>query len=578
MFFSFRAKLFAISVAVLALFVALTGLYLHESLRGWAETRLEQELERQAELLVALIDHPEGPAAIGDDDWLSQALTARPDPRVTIIDAQGVVLADTYLEQQAVDDVENHGDRPEVQQALRQGVGRARRHSDTVDRQMLYVAVADDQSQTVVRLATPLSDVAQVLAHLRLLLGVAAAFGLAVAILMSSLASKLMSRTLQKMLDRARDPGDATDPGRPAAERRATSRSLAQITDTLEETLTLLAGERDRFRAVLEGMSDGLVATDADLTITLCNQTLHDLTGVDDALVGQPMSTLIPKELIDRLVANPDEGIEFDLSDAPYRRVHLRATPRRESQGFIFVFHDVTALRQLQTIRRDFVANISHELRTPVAVIQANAETLLDGALDSPEHARSFSAGIARNGQRLARLVDELLELSRIEAGERTFAPEPVALSTLVAQVLADAEHVGEDQVRFATDVADDHWVKADRSALEQVLINLVHNALKYGVADGGTISVQSEATAEAITVAIADDGPGIAASHQDRIFERFYRVDTSRADHHQGVGLGLSIVKHLITSMGGQVGYRRGDQGGSIFWFRLPRTPANHA
>ncbi len=563
MFFSFRAKLFAISVALLAVFMVITGLYVHETLRGWTESRIEHNLQEQAELYVDLMELSEPPFS----DEFIEVLGDRENPRITLIDADGVVVLDTYVKEGGVDALDNHADRPEVQAAVAEGYGLARRYSMSVNRDMLYVASSPADSNAVVRLAAPLSDVDEALAHLRFLLLVAGIFGLFAAILMSSLASKLMSRTLQDLLHRARLRE------RPEMERSSEGHgSLRDLTRTLEKTLELLADERDRFRAVVDGMSDGLVATDEELRVTLSNRNMAGLIEVDAELEGMSMEELIPAEIVERLVAAPAEGVEFDLDGQKPRRVHVRATPRSESGGFIFVFHDVTALRQLQTIRRDFVANISHELRTPVAVIQANAETLLDGALQAPEHARSFTEGIERNSRRLARLVDELLELSRIEAGERHFDLQPIKLAQLVDRVLSDAPQFDEAQVALSQSVDRDIEVVADLDALEQVLVNLLHNARKYGAADGGCVEVSARCEDDQIVVEVRDDGPGIAEEHRQRVFERFYRVDESRAAHRSGVGLGLSIVKHLVTSMGGAVGYRPAEGGGSVFWFRLNR------
>lgn len=568
-FLSFRSKLFAISLLLLALFVASMGLYLHQTLGGWTESRIETDLQSRAQLIVNALDFSDDTAR---QIALIGALGEEEAQRITLVAADGTVLADTHLSSAEIETVENHAGRPEVRAALEDGFGLSRRHSTSVDTDMLYAALPTAESDAVVRVALPLDDVDEALSHLRLLLIIGALFGISAAIFMSSLASTLMSRTLQNVLDRAR----SNQPS-PASGAESSTASLQQLTQHLELTLDELAEQRNRFRAVLNGMSEGVVATDEDLMITMSNRTARRLLQIDvdpDADPGQTsLRRWLPADVTKSLVEDQEDSVEFNVTTPAHRWIRVRVTPRSDPRGYIFVFHDVTAIRQLETVRRDFVANVSHELRTPVTIIQANAETLIDGALDDSDHALSFTQGIHRNAERLSRLIANLLDLAQIEAGEMDFDLQPQKLSTTLAQIVDEMRRYADvEGTQIHCSVPDDLEVYADRDALEQISFNLLENALKYG--GDGLIEVTARRRDTAVLIEISDEGPGIAEELADRIFERFYRVDGGRSSKTGGTGLGLSIVKHLVRSMDGEVGYRMRDGGGSIFWFTLPAPP----
>ncbi len=562
MFFSFRSKLFAISVALLAVFVLGVGIYLHQTLKGWTESRVQADLKSRTQLIVNALD--DGGASGASAAEFVQSLGGVNDPRVTLIAADGSVLADTHLSQAKLDDAENHAGRPEFRAAVDDELGLSQRYSTSVDAEMLYVAMPTADDEAVVRVALALSDVDEALAHLRLLLLIGVFLGLGAAIFMSSVASRLMSKTLNDVLARTR-----TEQAQ-VTEKSVEHGSLREITKELEETLELLASQRNRFRAVLDGMSEGVVATDEELTIILSNRAVGRLlqSELDDE--AGSLRDWLPDDKVEALVNSEEASVEFDVTTSARRHIRVRATRRPDSSGFILVFHDVTAIRQLETMRRDFVANVSHELRTPVTIIQANAETLLDGAIEAPEHARPFTEGIHRHSERLSRLIADLLDLSRIEAREMDFDSDSLRLATVLDQVVVDMVSDTEDaEVQIDNQIDGDLKVWADGDALEQVLINLLGNAIKYG-GSAVTVEVDARQRGEMVLVEVKDNGPGVAPEHRERVFERFYRIDEGRSSKMGGTGLGLSIVKHMVSSMGGEVGYRAGADGGSIFWFTL--------
>jgi two-component system phosphate regulon sensor histidine kinase PhoR len=231
-------------------------------------------------------------------------------------------------------------------------------------------------------------------------------------------------------------------------------------------------------------------------------------------------------------------------------------------------------------VRRDFVANVSHELRTPVAVIRANAETLMAGAKDDPAIAGRLIDGLHRNAERLARILADLLDLSRLDAGQYRLELASVPVRPVIEQSLSAVEpQAAQRNVTVRVDIPDGLAVRADPKALDHILVNLIDNGVKYGRPDGNVwvearpLGDGAPGVAPGVRIEVRDDGPGIADKHRTRVFERFYRADPSRSREAGGTGLGLSIVKHLVESMDGEVGVDPNLPHGSIFWLRLPRA-----
>jgi two-component system phosphate regulon sensor histidine kinase PhoR len=247
------------------------------------------------------------------------------------------------------------------------------------------------------------------------------------------------------------------------------------------------------------------------------------------------------------------------------------AAPQRASGTSVLVLRDVTELRRLETMRRDFVANASHELRTPVSIISANVETLIGGAISDPQRADEFLGAVQRNAERLSRLVTELLDLSRIEEGSQTLDLKGMTAEAAVGAVIDLLETRAHDRgLSLDLAIEDDLTFVGDARSFEQVLVNLVDNAIKY-TPRGGTVGIEIRRDDDDALFEVWDTGPGVPEAHRARLFERFYRVDPGRSRDMGGTGLGLSIVKHLVESMEGTVGMRPRSPRGSIFWVRLP-------
>jgi two-component system phosphate regulon sensor histidine kinase PhoR len=347
------------------------------------------------------------------------------------------------------------------------------------------------------------------------------------------------------------------------------------LADDADKSHRALARERMLLAAVAEGLTQGVIAVDNEHRIELLNDAARKMLGVTSSPLGEPLIDFVRvPELFDLLDSDVAATAEVQLPNTP--RALIRTARKWGGDGRVLLLEDVTAMRRLETVRRDFVANVSHELRTPVAVIRANAETLMAGARHEPVIAGKLIDGLHRNAERLARILADLLDLSRLDAGQYRLELANVAVHRLVDQALSAVEsQVAQRNVTVRVEVPDTLAVRADPKALDHILVNLIDNGIKYGRPDG-TVSISARLDGpddRAVRIEVRDDGPGIADKHRARVFERFYRADPSRSRAAGGTGLGLSIVKHLVESMDGEVGVESNTPQGSIFWLCLPRA-----
>jgi two-component system, OmpR family, phosphate regulon sensor histidine kinase PhoR len=331
-----------------------------------------------------------------------------------------------------------------------------------------------------------------------------------------------------------------------------------------------LARERVLLATVAEGVTQGVIAVDGEHRIELLNDAARKMLGVSSTPVGEPLIEFVRVPQVFALI-DGDEAATAEVQLAGGARALIRVARKFEHEGRVLLLEDVTAMRRLENVRRDFVANVSHELRTPVAVIRANAETLLAGAKDDPAMAGRLIDGLHRNAERLARILADLLDLSRLDAGQYRLEPGAVPVRAAVEQSLTAVEPAASHRgVRVEVAAPAELAARADPKALDQILVNLIDNAVKYTRPEGH-VWVEARRDGDAVRIEVRDDGPGIADRHHERVFERFYRADPSRAREAGGTGLGLSIVKHLVESMDGEVGVEPNEPSGSIFWLRLP-------
>ncbi len=334
---------------------------------------------------------------------------------------------------------------------------------------------------------------------------------------------------------------------------------------------------RARQRTIFDSMLEGVAVLDSESRIETANLAFRRLLSMTGELEGRRLTENIRnpdlleffrKLMADGLVA----GMELTLPGPPVRILQANGSHLSGDQGFLVVVHDLTRLKELERTRKDFVANVSHELRTPIALIKGFVETLLDGAIDEPEHASRFLRTIARHTDRLTYLIEDLLTLSRLESGRNTLNRQSTELRDLVDQVIEDLALVAQERkVRLENHVVAGLIVYADAERLRQVFANLIENAVKYG-RESGKVTVGARTTpGQGVEAWVEDDGMGIPDEARTRVFERFYRVDRARARETGGTGLGLAIVKHIVQAHGGEVWVNSDVDKGSVFRFTLP-------
>ncbi|MGE5506906.1 MAG: two-component system histidine kinase PnpS [Chitinophagales bacterium] len=511
--------------------------------------------------------------------------------RITVVALDGTVLADSEANPARMD---NHAGRPEVRQALDAGRGHATRRSDTFSTPMLYAAqlVRDPAGHrlAVVRLALPVTQRDALLSRLAVNLLLVALAGSLLSAGAGYLLARSLTRPVAEMSRVAKRMAAGDLEARVYAGQAGELGELAEALNGLAREFTAMLHQTDRQRreveAVLRSLSEVVIATDPAGRIVLFNAAAERAFAVEEAqALGQPVLAVarlsgLAEGFADVLSGRPAEVREIAMltPEARVYEAHLAPVLRPEGGvgGAVAVLHDVTDLRRLEQMRSEFVANVSHELRTPLTSLQGFVETLQDGAADEPATRARFLDIIAGETTRLTQLVEDLLELSRLESGRLDLRRRPVALSALVDRTVSFyAALAAARQVALAVQLPPDlPPVPGDDDLLEQVLRNLVDNAIKY-TPDGGRVCIKA-ALAETggrqeVVVQVADTGPGIAPEHLPRLFERFYRVDRARSRALGGTGLGLAIVKHIVERHGGRVWVESAPGQGSTFSFALP-------
>lgn len=357
-------------------------------------------------------------------------------------------------------------------------------------------------------------------------------------------------------------------------------RAINEMTESLQHQLAEQARQKNQLMAILDAMIEGVLVTNSRGEILLVNPALQEMLEQKDAYVGKRVIECLRHKELHESVERVLQGLsrdELEISvwiDGEERKMIVHSVALKRATvpaGCVSVFYDVTKIRQLEDVRREFVANVSHELKTPLTSIRGYAETLLDGGLEDAEGSRRFVGKIERNALELQALVEDILKLSEIESGRLEFKPVPLHLHETIQSVWENFEAMArKKEVRFENQVEKSLLVSVDPSAVKQVLGNLIDNAIKYSSA-GGSIRISSTSQSGWCRVQVADTGPGIAERDLPHLFERFYRVDKARSREVGGTGLGLAIVKHLVQSHGGEVGVESELGHGARFFFTIP-------
>ncbi|MBF0619199.1 MAG: HAMP domain-containing protein [Candidatus Omnitrophica bacterium] len=573
---------------LLAVLIGLVAGYffLAAHLKADLDAGLEKNLKHEALLAKDFLEiHARDRGTLEDANILADRIGQMLGVRVTVIRADGRVIGDSDLTPQEIAKVENHLSRVEVQAALHQGMGISKRYSYTIKKYLLYVAVpfGKEPLDGVIRLSMPMADIQFLEARAQQIV----LFGIILVLMLSTgftyIISLVVSKPLREMSAVARAMASGDFSRKPSIvsqdEVGELARAITHMSEEIEEKIIRIKKEAAKLDAVLSSMSEGIMVVDDKGRIVIMNPSLRKAFLVNEAPQGRlPVEVIrnsVVAVIVEQLTMVRSRAVseEVALAEDKVFQVNGVAIIREgRFEGAVLVFHDISELRRLEKVRQDFVANVSHELRTPVSSIKGYAETLLDGAIDDKAHAREFVEIIRENSDRLVRLIEDLLDLARIESGKMHMALVPVDIAPIVHRSLGILENQIRDKalavsIEFLAALPK---VLADETRLSQVLLNLLDNAVKY-TPDRGSIKIRAVVTEERMQVDVIDNGIGIPEKDLPRIFERFYRVDKARSKELGGTGLGLSIVKHIVHAHGGDVWVSSVIDEGTVFSFTLP-------
>ena len=512
--------------------------------------------------------------------------------RFTVILLDGKVIGDSEHDPATM---VNHSDRPEIRQALESGdYGSSARFSTTLGMPMMYVAVplrVGGQIRGVMRVSRPLERIRAIFRRLLLALGVGGTSALLLGAAAAYLFARHISRPLQDMREAAeRLGGDDLDfrVAEPdTLELAALSRALNRMGERLRRTVDALTRERNELRAILRGMGEGLIALDGERRVLAVNAVAARMLELQDAEVrGKPLLELTRTAgLIQTLDALEKRGgaaeTEIVLPGQNGERIlHVHGALMKEKDsvgGAVLILRDITRLRRSEQARRDFVADVSHELKTPLTSLRGFIETLREGAIEDPKAARRFLEILERQSARMQAIIEDLLLLTRLErdadegALDRREQPARALLerAAQICQARAEAK-----KIRLDVSCPEELRLFANPGLIEQALVNLIDNAITHSP-EGAPVRIEAEKCEGEVLLRVRDRGCGIPRIHLTRIFQRFYRVDKARSRKGGGAGLGLAIVKHIALAHGGRVEVESAPGEGSAFTLRLPRPPA---
>jgi two-component system phosphate regulon sensor histidine kinase PhoR len=570
------------------LLIAVTLLGLDFFLTRYIADRETQSVQQRLTAEARILREEVPDVASAQLEAWAKDVSRRAQARITVIEPSGTVLADSEHDPETM---ENHANRPEIRQAYAGQVGVSIRHSATLDRDLCYVAVGFPYrgvSKFVLRLAVPLEELNSAVVAVRWWLMGASLSALGGAMVIAYIFSERFTARIRQLqsfaehLVETRASGDIkpdTDD-----ELGALARSLNRMAAQLRDSLDRLSLESARREAILSGMAEGVLAVDQEMRITFSNASFARVIGAPGAIPPHTPLLEVARDaglldmLSEVLISDKPQKRRLELPAAEGRAFEVQVAPLSASsrRGAIAVLHDITDLERLERVRKDFVANVSHELRTPLTAIRGYAETLLEGALEDPANNRRFLEIITAQAARLNNIASDLLVLSELESGKPA---EKEQLS--VSSVLESALHTVESEarvreVRIVCSQVDDVCVEGSKIRLEQALVNLLDNAIKFNRPSGQVRVEVLRAADDQVRITVADTGIGIPSDDLSRIFERFYRVDKARSRAVGGTGLGLSIVKHVLERMNGKITVASELGRGSVFSITLPSCNAN--
>ncbi|OHB33809.1 MAG: PAS domain-containing sensor histidine kinase [Desulfuromonadaceae bacterium GWB2_53_15] len=583
----FRTKLALSYIFLIALITGSFYIYFDHTLQKRMIEESRANLASQTQLARLLVMSNK---QLTSPQQLAESIGTVIKARVTLIAPDGTVIGDSDVGMARLAQLENHLQRPELQEALKHGSGSAMRYSDTLRTSMLYSAMTYGSGRTdgFIRLAMPLEYLASARNTLHGMVGGATVVTILIALLFSYALSNLTTKPLRDMADAAARIGHGSRKAKIPVDSNDEIGQLAGVlndmSERIEDQVQRLSAEKQRLDTILRSMGEGVMVTAPDGVITLVNPAFRRLFSIAGEVEGKKLVEISRHpDLLEAFndLAKPEVNellreISIQPNDITLFTHWVPLNVDGLRQGIVAVFHDITDLKKAENMRRDFVANVSHELRTPVTIIKGYAETLLDGTLVSdPARAIRFVEIISSHSERLTNLINDILTLSSLETKEALLELNPMDVSGTIAKacMLLQERAVNKKIIIINETVGGAlPRVMADQGRLEQVMVNLLENAIKY-TPDGGAVRLFTEDDGECVKISVSDTGIGIPFKDLPRIFERFYRVDEARTREQGGTGLGLAIVKHIVQLHGGNVSVTSEPGQGSVFSFTLKKA-----
>jgi two-component system phosphate regulon sensor histidine kinase PhoR len=554
-----HSRLIVLNVAALGVMTLLLGYFLGVHLKKTFELEIEDRLYRSATLARAYVQvHPQN----ADPQRVAADIAKLLDVRVTLIGPQGRVLGESEVADGVLAGIESHANRPEFIEARQRGRGASIRYSTTVGTSFIYVAVGLDDG-TVLRLAMPLAAVETLQAGLRRRLAFAMMLGVGLTLVFGHMVYAAVSRPLRRIAAASHQLalGDLNSEIPVAGDQdlATVGSSLNAMARTLRKRMEELESDKHRREAIIAAMSAGVAVFNHEARAILANRSMQALLDLHGDIVGKRPMELVRDPAFESAVRTALAGWEppsIELLTGGGRILLATAAPVRALSGTVelavIVFHDLTEIRRTERMRKDFVANVSHEFKTPLTSIRGYAETLLNAEPSDPVVKREFLEAIERNSALLQALVEDLLVLSTLER-ELPIRKEKLDVCALLEEQIGSKQHLlAEKKIEVSMECLSIE-VGADRSRLIRAVSNLIDNAIHYN-RPGGKIRINVSQLERGIRIDVQDTGAGIPQEDLVRIFERFYRVEKSRTRESGGTGLGLAIVKHAIESQGGTI------------------------
>ena len=580
-----RSRIFFIVFVLLTISIAITYVVAERDLNNTFKQQTLSELKKKAKLLVISVGSLNKFDDIKSADSFANELGSASNSRITFIKNNGQVIGDSELSFDEINIIDNHGNRSEVIDALKNGTGWSSRYSSTLNQELLYFAILDteDIHPNIIRISVPITYIDNITDTLGLSVVLLFIVVFIVSIIASGVSANYLYSNIQELanvasnISKGKTISDDIDalPTQRDDEFGTVARSISQLSDDLKNQIKIIAKQRDQFGLVLDDLGEGIIVTNKKGKVVFTNEQASVILNTENLFEKNIKEFEIPalNYLFKRVKNKKRADIEFEIEiDRRTTKWVLGSMNQSKTTGqFILVLHDITQLRQLNSMRRDFISNLSHELRTPVSVIRANSETLLDGALEDKKEAKIFSKAILHNAERLTSMVSDLIDLSRIDYGDLKLNIVEVNLDNFIKSFIDSMKSVMKKKdIYIEYQPRHKKNIMADVQALERVMNNLTDNAFKYSP-KGSVIEISTITNNNHIKVNVADQGTGISEIDQEYIFDRFYRTASARASENKGSGLGLAIVKNLINSLNGEVGVANRPEGGTIFWFTLP-------